>query len=332
MSTPTLDLPLGPEAPWLAPLAGYSDLPFRMLCRSFGAACCVTEMVSVKGLTLSKNTGTQRLLDTIPGDGPGGDNPLVVQLFGAEPERFRRAVGLLMERGFTHFDLNAGCPVKKVLKSGGGAGLLDDPDRLTAIARAMAEAAGPGRVGVKTRLGFATGDKVYLDLGKRLEDAGVAWMTLHPRYGKQMFTGRADWEHLAALKAGLTIPIMASGDLYTAENGLACLRETGADAVMYARGAMADPTIFARHLALARGGTPPERTGQTMADLITEHIRLTRELQGDARSFRKVRSIIPRYAKGLRDIRAFRAELSTCRDWDALTEAARTIADMAPAT
>ncbi len=327
MSTPAFDLPLGlpfgPEAPWLAPLAGYSDLPFRMLCRSFGAACCVTEMVSVKGLTLSHNSGTRRLLTTVR-----GDSPLVVQLFGAEPERFRRAVSLLMDQGFTHFDLNAGCPVKKVLKSGGGAGLLSDPDRLVAIAKAMAEAAGPGRVGVKTRLGFVSGEQVYLDLGKRLEDAGVAWMTLHPRYGKQMFTGSAAWDHLAALKAALSIPVLASGDLYTAENGLACLRETGVDAVMYARGAITDPTVFARHLALARGETPPERSGPALADLVVEHVRLTRDLQGDPRSFRKVRSIIPRYAKGLRDIRAFRAQLYTCKDWDQLTESARTIADM----
>ena len=186
-------LPLGRSAPWLAPLAGYSDLPFRMLCRSYGAACCVTEMVSVKGLTMSRNPATERLLETLPGPAPAGDNPLVVQLFGCEPERFRASTAMLAEWGYTAFDLNAGCPVKKVLKSGGGAKLLDDPDLLVSIARAMVEAAGSLPVGVKTRLGFETGKDVFLDLGKRLEDAGVSWMTLHPRYGRQMFTGTAYW-------------------------------------------------------------------------------------------------------------------------------------------
>ncbi|HCR11938.1 MAG TPA: dihydrouridine synthase, partial [Desulfovibrio sp.] len=140
-------LPFSPDAPWLAPLAGFSDLPFRLLCRELGAAAAVTEMVSAKGLFYDSRN-TRRLLATHPDDAP-----LVVQLFGAEPEYLRRAVRELAGDGYAFFDLNCGCSVRKVVKTGAGAALLGDPERLVACAAAMAEAAGPGRVGVKLRLG-----------------------------------------------------------------------------------------------------------------------------------------------------------------------------------
>ena len=128
---PTYPLPFAPEAPWLAPLAGFSDLPFRLLCRELGAACAVTEMVSAKGLFYdSKNT--KSLLATVPADAP-----LVVQLFGADPDLLARAVDELSRAGYVFFDLNCGCSVKKVVKTGAGAALLGTPERLVACARAM---------------------------------------------------------------------------------------------------------------------------------------------------------------------------------------------------
>ena len=321
---------INPDSPWLAPLAGYSDLPFRILVKQYGCAVGCSEMVSVKGLAF-KNSGTKRLLSTSP-----EDDPMVLQLFGSESQFFEPVMEKLVGMGFRNFDLNAGCPVRKVLKSGSGVKLMEDLDKLVNIASIMVEKAAQhpegGRVGVKFRLGFNKGENVYIELGKRLEDIGVDWVSLHPRYGKQMFAGRADWNKLAVLKQAISIPVIGSGDLVTAEEGLRCINETGIDSIMFARGALFDPSIFARYMALRKGEEFPIRDGRFLAKIVREHIRLTRKHEGDERSFRKIRSIIPRYAKGLKGIRSLRGSLLKCRDWESLDKAATTIASLEPAS
>ena len=151
-------LPVGRDFPWLA------DLPFRALCREYGAACCVTEMVSAKGLCYNGGN-TWKVLATAD-----VDTPLVVQLFGAEPEFLERAVHILRERGFVWFDLNMGCPVPKVAKQGAGVTMLTDPDNALACAKAMIGAAEPGHVSFKLRLGVTDKNRNWLDVARRLED------------------------------------------------------------------------------------------------------------------------------------------------------------------
>lgn len=318
-----------PSDPWLAPLAGYSDLPFRLLCKRHGCGVACSEMVSVKGLHY-RSSGTVKLLETCP-----EDNPMVLQLFGSEPELYHPVMESLVDKGYQNFDLNAGCPVRKVLKSGSGVALMNDIDRLVAIARIMVEKASAhpdgGRVGIKFRLGFEKGDDVFIDLAKRLEDVGVDWVTMHPRYGKQMFAGQADWSRLAELKKAVTIPVVGSGDLYTAEDGVRCLEETGIDAIMFARGAMYDPAIFDRFRALMKGTPMPPMDGIQLTAIVRDHITFTKEYDGSSRSFRKIRSILPRYAKGLEGIRAFRNKLTRCETWEELEEAVSDIAEMQPA-
>ncbi|BCS90230.1 tRNA dihydrouridine synthase [Pseudodesulfovibrio sediminis] len=318
-----------PDSPWLAPLAGYSDLPFRLLSKQFGCGVCCSEMVSVKGLAF-KNAGTKRLLATCP-----EDDPMVLQLFGADAEYFEPVMDKLLGMGYRNYDLNAGCPVRKVLKSGSGVKLMDDLDKLVNLAAIMvrkaAEHPDGGRVGVKFRLGFNKGEEVFIELAKRLEDIGVDWVTLHPRYGKQMFAGQANWSKLAELKKAISIPVVGSGDLFTAEAGVQCIDETGIDAIMFARGALYDPSIFDRFVALRSGTELPERDGAFLAQIVREHIRLTRQYEGDSRSFRKIRSIIPRYAKGLRGIRALRGSLLQCETWEDLEATAAVIATLEPA-
>ncbi|MBU1229294.1 MAG: tRNA-dihydrouridine synthase family protein [Proteobacteria bacterium] len=313
-------LPIAPDAPWLAPLAGYSDLPFRMLCRSFGAACAVTEMVSAKGLVYG-GFGTTRLLNTAPGDGP-----LVVQIFGAEPDIFERAMPQLLEQGFTHFDLNAGCSVRKVNKSGSGSALMAKPALLLKIAEVMLRAAGPGRVGVKMRLGFAPGEENFLDLGKALEDLGAGWLTLHPRTARQLFGGAADWSRIGELVRAVDIPVLASGDLFSAEAAARCLAESGASGVMFARGALTDPMIFQRLRDILAGREPAPRSAEALAEAAALHIRLARELEGTPRALRALRAFLPRYAKGFSGIRAVRQALLECRTWEELEATAGSIA------
>ena len=318
-----------PDSPWLAPLAGYSDLPFRMLVRQYGCGVACSEMVSVKGMAF-KNAGTRRLIATCPEDAP-----MVLQLFGSEAEYFPPVMEKLVGMGYRNFDLNAGCPVRKVLKSGSGVGLMEDLDKLVGLAAIMvakaAEHPEGGRVGVKFRLGFNKGEEVFLDLARRLEDVGVDWVTLHPRYGRQMFAGQANWDKLVELKKAVSIPVIGSGDLFSAEAGAQCVERTGIDAIMFARGALFDPSIFARYAALRRGTPLPVRDGEFLAGIVREHIRLTRLFEGDGRSFRKIRSIIPRYAKGLRGIRSLRASLLQCETWEDLERAADAIRDLEPA-
>lgn len=317
------DLPLTPDAPWLAPLAGFSDLPFRLLCRELGAACAVTEMVSAKGLFYDSRN-TKRLLATIP-----TDTPLVVQLFGADPDYLRRAVEYLRSQGAAFFDLNCGCSVKKVVKTGAGAALLADPDRLVACARAMVQAAAPGTVGVKVRLGPKPPSRVDLELAPRLAEAGVAWLTLHPRYASQGFSGTADRDALAAFVAASPVPVVASGDLMTAADAATCLTATRASGVMFARGALADPRIFTRfvNLRLAARGLP-ERPVPALCDVIRRHAALCRQYdEGDTRTLLRMRTAVPRYLREMPGCRALRDRLCHCISWtefeDIIDEAER---------
>ncbi|CCO25279.1 tRNA dihydrouridine synthase [Maridesulfovibrio hydrothermalis] len=315
-------LPISPDKPWLAPLAGYSDLPFRMLCRKRGCAVACTEMVSVKGLKFD-GKGTKALLATCP-----EDSPLVVQLFGGEPQDYSDTMPQLIDEGYSFFDLNSGCPVKKVLKTGGGSALHLDPERLIETASAMVKVAGEGKVGVKIRLGFMKDEDNYLEIAKRLEDIGAAWITMHPRYAKQMFSGEADWSKLAILKQNISIPVIGSGDLFTAEDGIECIRQTGIDGIMFARGALFDPAIFSRYLTLIDASACADLPDFDLGKTMEEHINMTRDFDGSNRSFRKIRSILPRYAKGMDGIRAVRARLSACEDWAELLNAAREVSTL----
>ncbi len=337
-------LPIGPDKPWLAPLAGYTDLPFRILCREQGAAVACTEMVSAKGLVLGqgrRSGATEALLATTPppGETPapsatGADNdaPLVVQLFGAEASFMAEAVKRLVDRGYAWFDVNMGCSVPKVVKSGAGAAMLRDPENALAVAKAMLAVTGPGRVGFKLRLGWQAGEETCLPLAQALQDAGAGWLTLHPRSARQSFTGRADWAAIAKLKQTVSLPVLASGDLFTPEDAVACLNQSGADGVMFARGAMSDPAIFRRFLNLLAGGenTPP--SPEALYALITRHAALTRRYapdrlnrQGLEAGLLKMRGVIPRYCKHISGARALRAKLVAVRDWDGLDALVREI-------
>lgn len=311
-TAPVTLLPLNPESPWLAPLAGWSDLPFRLLCREYGAAVCCTEMVSAKGL-IYNSSATVELLRTTPDDAP-----LVVQLFGNEPDVMQQAMGPLLERGFAWFDLNMGCSVPKVTRTGCGAAMLKDVPGALAVARSMIALAGEGRVGFKLRLGWDADAPVWEDLAFRLRDLGAGWITLHPRYARQGFGGRAHWPSLAHLAARLGIPLLASGDLFTAEDGVRCLSETGVSGVMYARGAMQEPSVFMRHAALLRGEIPGAPVRAALLTMIRRHMLLAREYSPERAALLKMRTFVPRYVHHLPGARNLRQGLVTCRDWATL--------------
>ena len=309
-------LPIGPDTPWLAPLAGFSDLPFRLLCREMGAAAACTEMISAKGL-MYESPGTKQLLHTC-----AQDRPLVVQLFGSDPEVIAAAVSRLMAAGFSWFDLNAGCPVRKVVKTGAGAALLRDPQHLFKILARMADIAGPGRVGVKLRSGWRRGQEV-LEWGRELDALGLGWVSLHPRTAAQGYAGRADREVLDALSVRLSLPVVASGDLFTARDGADCVQTTRASGVMFARGALADPGVFAAFLQKLSGrevSAGYSGSGRCRAlHLARRHIDLTKKYGSEASGLLKMRTIIPRYLRGFFGVKHVRQRVVACRTWQELT-------------
>ncbi len=325
MSSPAL--PMHPDAPWLAPLAGWSDLPFRLLCREYGAAVCCTEMVSARGLVYEGRNGgraTHELLAT-----SGRDRPLVVQLFGEDPEFMSRAVHQLAERGVRYFDCNMGCSVPKVTRTGAGAALLREPERALAVAGSMVEAARShgALAGFKLRLGWEAASRTVFELARRFEELGASWLTLHPRTAAQGFSGAADWEQLSVLVRSVSLPVIASGDLWTAEDGVRCLRETGAAAVMYARGALRDPAVFARYRALRHpeGASvaviAEEEAPEVLHARMLRHAELAREFSSPHTALLKMRTAIPRYVRHLEGASRLRREIIACRSWDDFTGA-----------
>ena len=307
-------LPVNPATPWLAPLAGFSDLPFRLLCREFGCQVACTEMVSAKGL-LYGSQGTLDILRTC-----SQDNPLVVQLYGSEPDTLARATAKLIEQGFKYFDLNCGCSVKKVVKTGSGAALLKTPDLLVDIVKEMVKQAEPGCVGVKLRLGWSASEPVYLYLSQQLEQAGVGWITLHPRFAKQGFSGQADWLALKKLKAHVKIPVIGSGDLFTARDGLNCLKSTGIDDIMFARGALNDPSIFLRYHCLIENKKAPPEDGPFLAAMILKMANLYQEMDSSRRALLKMRTLVPKMIRDLPGAKFLRNELTRCSSWSHLEE------------
>ena len=314
--TKTVPLTFTPREPWLAPLAGYSDLAFRLLCREHGAAVCCTEMISVKGL-IHKSPGTDALLRTHPLDAP-----LVVQLFGDDADSVARAMEILLGMGFRHFDLNLGCSVPKVTRGGSGAALLRDIPKALVVAKAMFALAEPGHAGCKLRLGWDNKEAAWRMLAPALADAGAGWLTLHPRFARQGFTGRADWEVFPELAALLSIPLIASGDLMKAEDGARCLAAGGPACVMYARGALRDPAIFTTHKALMAGRDPSVSSPQELRRRIERHAELARAYggRGEKGSLLRMRSIAPRYVHHLPGARLLRRALCGCESWERFEE------------
>ncbi len=305
-------LPIAAQSPWLAPLAGYSDLAFRLLCREYGACVACTEMVSSKGL-MYNSAGTKELLQTTP-----LDSPLVVQLFGSDIESLEKALIFLQEQGFCYFDLNMGCSVPKVNRSGSGSALLKDIEHSLKIAKAMLNMVGQGQLGFKMRLGWDDQSHVFEDLALRLQDLGAAWITLHPRTARQGFGGNAHWPSLASLAQKLEIPLMASGDLFSATDGINCILQTKVQGVMYARGAMQNPAVFQEHTALWENQPHKALSPKDLLIMIRRHMELAKTYSSNRVGLLKMRTFVPRYVHHFHGVRFLRQALATCESWDHL--------------
>jgi tRNA-dihydrouridine synthase B len=306
----------------LAPLAGITNLPFRLICREAGASLAYTEMVSVNGL-VREGVKTLALLKS-----SAGDRPLGIQLFGDKPADLAEAARMV--EGFGDLlDINMGCPVRKVVGTGAGSALLQEPLKIAAIVRAV-RAATTLPLTIKIRSGWHCGDDVFREVGRIAETEGCDAVTLHPRSRSLMFSGQADWDQLMELKAALSIPVLGSGDLFTPDDCLRMLKETGCDGIMIARGALGNPWIFRQVRELEQSGGFTQVTVHDRADIIEKHLNLFIEELGEAVAVREIKKHIGWYAKGFAgasEIRRAANSAHSMQEIHSLTERIRSVPD-----
>lgn len=324
----------------LAPLAGITDKTMRSLCAEAGASLTYTEMVSGKGLWYG-DAGTERLLEVGPDEGP-----VAFQLFGSEPEIMEQATrclckGELMKRGEVTgkrresrpviIDLNAGCPVPKIVRNGEGSALLKNLDRLHDVAKAMvrgASLAGEESVPVtaKIRIGFARGQNIAVEAAKALEAAGVSAVAVHGRTREQYYDGKADWQAIADVKKAVSIPVIGNGDIKSGADAIRMMDETGCDAVMIARGALGNPWIFREALALWEGGwtcvsegeafVPP--TQNERIEMLIRHLDLVVADKGERIAVKEMRKHVAWYTKGMHGATAVRRAVNNVEEAEPL--------------
>ncbi len=281
----------------LAPMAGISELPFRTIAFRLGAALCPTELVSAHGLMRA----SARTLRYLRHD-PEVERPFSVQLFGGEPEVMAEAAKVAASHGADILDINMGCPVPKVTKSGAGAALLCDPERAARVVRLVREATGLP-VTAKIRAGLDAKSINAVEVGRALEEAGAVAVALHPRTRAQGYSGQADWSLIRALKEALRVPVIGNGDGLTVADARRMLAETGCDAVMIGRGALGNPWLF-REL---EGGPPPTR--EERRDLVLAHFESHLAFCADERrAVHQFRKHLGWYCRGLVGAAAFRSE------------------------
>jgi tRNA-dihydrouridine synthase B len=294
----------------LAPMAGVSEKPFRVMALEFGAGLAPTELISSKGLEY-QNRRTRQFLDHSP-----RENPFCVQLFGGEARSMAIAAEHAVKAGAHMLDINMGCPVKKVTKTGAGSALLCDTSRAADIVREMRRAVGDGvPITAKFRTGWDSNSITCLDLARALEDAGVAAVALHARTRAQGYSGKADWSVIAALKKHVRVPVIGNGDVVTAKDARRMMEMTGCDFVMVGRGALGNPWVFG---SLNAGvDQPPPSPAQRMQTIV-RHLAQHVDYVGDeARAVRSFRQHLIWYSKGLKGGAAFREaamRLDRCAD------------------
>ncbi len=268
----------------LAPLAGYSDLPFRLLCREHGAGYCVSEMISCHGLCYQQPKTFEMLQSTI------AERPVAFQLFGADPELMGRAAGIVSRRGPDMIDINMGCPVKKVTKRGAGAALMTNLRAAEEIIQeVVAQSTVP--VTVKFRSGPDSSQINGVEFALMAQQAGAAALTVHGRTWSQGFSGTADYEIIGRVKEAVAIPVIGNGDILTHQDGLAMLAETGCDGVMVGRGALGNPWVFSPQ------GRPADREGILAGAL--RHAELMERFLPVERMLGCIKNQLGRYFKGL---------------------------------
>ena len=297
----------------LGPMAGFTDMPFRALCCEQGASLTYTEMISAKGLHY-KNRNSLPLLAIAENEGP-----VAVQLFGSEPELMAEEALKLQDGPFDIFDINMGCPMPKIVNNGEGSALMRNPGLAGRIIRAMAEALDKP-VTVKIRKGFNDSEVNAVEMAVIAEENGAAAVAVHGRTREEYYSGKADWDIIRRVKEAVHIPVIGSGDIYSAIDAKKMLDETGCDAVMAARGARGNPWLFRDINTYLETGSVPERPGkEEIKETVLRQLEMMVDFAGEYSAVRQMRKHVSYYVGGFPNATSLRREINraeTVKDFE----------------
>ena len=300
----------------LAPMAGVTDLSFRLLCKEQGCGYVVSEMVSAKAI-LYNNKNTDILLKTVPEEAPAA-----IQLFGSDPDIMADIAARLEERnlGFAVIDVNMGCPVPKIVNNKEGSALMKDPLLAGRIIEKMASRLSCP-VTVKFRKGFDDEHVNAVEFAHIMEESGAAAVTVHARTREQYYSGKADWDIIRQVKEAVSIPVIGNGDVTSPQKAEELVKQTGCDGIMIARGAQGNPWIFSEMITYEETGTLPERPGkEEVRDMMLRHARLQLKYKGEFIGIREMRKHVAWYTKGLKGSAKLREEINRVESYQELEE------------
>lgn len=298
----------------LAPMAGVTDLPFRLLCKEQGAGLLCMEMVSAKAI-LYKNKNTKELLTIDP-----RENPVSLQLFGSDPDIVAGIAHQIEDRPFDILDINMGCPVPKIVNNGEGSALMKNPKLAGEIIKKTVNAV-QKPVTVKIRKGFDDDHVNAVEMAKIAEDAGAAAIAVHGRTREQYYAGKADWDIIRQVKEAVSIPVIGNGDLLTPEDVTAMKEQTGCDGFMIARGAQGNPWIFRQILHYFETGEHLEKPSfAEVTQMILRHARMLMDFKGDYIGIREIRKHAAWYTAGYPNSSQLRVKINEVESYEELEE------------
>ena len=282
----------------LGPMAGVTDLPFRLLCREQGAGLLCMEMISAKGI-LYNNKNTESLLQIHP-----DEMPVSLQLFGSDPKIVSEMAKRIEERPFSILDINMGCPVPKIVRNGEGSALMKNPKLVYELVSAK---------------GFDDEHVNAVEIAKIIEEAGASAVAVHGRTREQYYSGKADWDIIRQVKEAVHIPVIGNGDVTSGEKAVAMQEQTGCDGVMIARGAQGNPWIFSELTAYEKTGEMPKRPDvDEIRQMMLRHARLQLQYKGDYTGIREMRKHVAWYTKGLHNAARLRDDINSVESYEEL--------------